>query len=82
MTANDTGETSTGPGVLFTEADNVIPDLAWIRQERLAAALNESGHLIEAPDLIVEVLSLDMNNQQRDRNLKLRLYSAQGVREY
>ncbi|MEL6469775.1 MAG: Uma2 family endonuclease [Cyanobacteria bacterium J06623_4] len=82
MTANDTGETSTGPGVLFTEADNVIPDLAWIRQERLAAALNESGHLIEAPDLIVEVLSLDMNNQQRDHDLKLRLYSAQGVREY
>ncbi|MEO0769014.1 MAG: Uma2 family endonuclease [Cyanobacteria bacterium J06649_4] len=76
------GETSAGPGLLFTEADNVIPDLVWIRQEKLPNALDESGHLIEAPDLVVEVLSLGANNQQRDRNLKLRLYSAQGVREY
>lgn len=76
------GATSAGPGVLFTEADNVIPDLVWIKQERLAQALDEAGHLIEAPDLVVEVLSLGTNNQERDRNLKLRLYSAQGVREY
>ncbi|MEL6159861.1 MAG: Uma2 family endonuclease [Cyanobacteria bacterium J06623_5] len=76
------GETSAGPGVLFAEADNVIPNLAWMSKERLATALDESGHLIEVPDLIVEVLSLGVSNQQRDRNLKLRLYSAQGVREY
>jgi len=28
------------------------------------------------------VLSLEAENQRRDRNLKLRLYSVQGVREY
>lgn len=84
------GEVAAGPGVLFTEADNVIPDVAWINKSRLPMALDDSGHLIEAPDLAVEVLSLGSENQRReltsqrlrDRDLKLRLYSAQGVREY
>ena len=71
-----------GPGLIFTEADNVIPDVVWVKKERLSAALDESGHLIEAPDLAVEVLSSGVENERRDRRLKLRLYSAQGVREY
>lgn len=76
------GEASIGPGVLFTEADNVIPDVAWVSQSRLSVVLDESGHLIEAPDLAIEVLSLGAQNQRRDRELKLRLYSVKGVREY
>jgi Uma2 family endonuclease len=76
------GEVTTGPGVLFSESDNVIPDVAWIAKSRLPMALDDSGHLIEAPDLAIEVLSLGAENQRRDRNLKLRLYSSQGVREY
>lgn len=79
---NDSGEVAGGPGVLFTDADNVIPDVAWVRKDRLPTALDESGHLIEAPDLAVEVLSLGAENLRRDRQLKLGLYSAQGVREY
>ncbi len=76
------GEAAAGPGVLFTDADNVIPDVAWVSKSRLPMALDDSGHLTEAPDLAVEVLSPGLENQRRDRNLKLRLYSAQGVREY
>ncbi len=45
------------PGVLFTESDNVIPDVVWATKETLAAMLDEAGHLTGAPDLIVEVLS-------------------------
>lgn len=80
--STDLGEASLGPGVLFTEADNVIPDVAWVSKARLPTVLDESGHLLEAPDLVVEVLSLGAENQRRDRDLKLRLYSVQGVREY
>ena len=76
------GEASICPGVLFTDADNVIPDVVWVEKNRLSAVLDDSGHLIAAPDLAVEVLSLGADNIRRDRNLKLRLYSAQGVREY
>lgn len=35
-----------------------------------------------APDLVVEVLSAGSGQERRDRELKLKLYSAQGVREY
>lgn len=78
----DAGEVAAGPGVLFSDADNVIPDVAWVSKARLPIVLDDSGHLTAAPDLAVEVLSLGSDNIRRDRNLKLRLYSTQGVREY
>ncbi|MGB3297060.1 MAG: Uma2 family endonuclease [Phormidesmis sp.] len=78
----DLGEVAAGPGVLFTDVDNVIPDVAWIAKSRLLMALDDAGHLTEAPDLAIEVLSLGAENQRRDRKLKLKLYSTQGVREY
>ncbi|MER3435840.1 MAG: hypothetical protein C4288_21275 [Leptolyngbya sp. ERB_1_1] len=76
------GEASSNPGLIFGEADNVIPDVVWISRERLAAGLDQAGHLIIAPELIVEVLSSGAENARRDRELKLRLYSVRGVREY
>jgi len=76
------GETVPAPGVIFSDADNVIPDVAWASRERLALLLDDAGHLTAAPELIVEVLSSGPTNQRRDRDLKLRLYSARGVLEY
>jgi Uma2 family endonuclease len=70
------------PGIIFSEADNVIPDVVWISQERLAALVDEEGHLTGAPELIVEVLSAGSTNQRRDREAKLKLYSFKGVQEY
>ncbi|MBW4443614.1 MAG: Uma2 family endonuclease [Plectolyngbya sp. WJT66-NPBG17] len=76
------GEASFTPGLIFGEADNVIPDVVWISRERLAASLDQAGHLTAAPELVVEVLSSGAENVRRDRELKLRLYSTRGVREY
>ena len=76
------GEATIAPGIIFTEANNVIPDVVWISRERLEVSLDEAGHLIEAPELIVEVLSPGEKNQQRDRQVKLKLYSTRGVQEY
>lgn len=70
------------PGVIFTEIDAVIPDLIWISQERLAHGLDGAGHLIVAPELMVEVLSPGEKNEQRDKEVKLKLYSRHGVQEY
>jgi Uma2 family endonuclease len=88
-TALDTWSLSTGlgeavqaPGVIFTDADNVIPDVVWVSRERLAVLLDEAGHLTGAPELIVEVLSPGNENERRDRELKLKLYSERGVQEY
>lgn len=50
--------------------------------ERLAILLDEAGHLTAAPELIIEVLSPGVENERRDREAKLKLYSSRGVREY
>jgi len=70
------------PGVIFTDADNVIPDAVWISKERLALSLDDAGHLTAAPELIVEVLSPGVSNERRDRETKLKLYTSRGVQDY
>jgi Uma2 family endonuclease len=76
------GEVVTTPGLIFTDDDNVIPDLVWISNDRLARVLDESGHLVAAPELIVEVLSAGTDNERRDREVKRKLYAIRGVQEY
>lgn len=76
------GESVPNPGVIFSDADNVIPDVVWISSERLANGLDEAGHLTVAPDLVVEVLSPGIQNERRDREAKLKLYTERGVQEY
>ncbi|MBI2911805.1 MAG: Uma2 family endonuclease [Chloroflexi bacterium] len=77
-----TGLTLAAPGVIFAEDDAVAPDLVWVRRERLAHVVWDDGKLHAAPDLVVEVLSPGPKNEERDRDIKLKLYSRQGVREY
>ena len=82
------GWTLSGTGVIFAFDAGVIPDLVWVRAERLAVVFldpttgERDGKLHAAPDLAVEVLSPGPQNEQRDRETKLKLYSQQGVREY
>ena len=76
------GEAIPAPGVLFSESDNVIPDVVWVSNETYASTLDEAGHLTGAPELAVEVLSSGKEDQRRDREAKLKLYSSRGVREY
>lgn len=76
------GETIFSPGIIFSEADNVVPDLVWVSSERLAKIEDESGHLNGAPELIIEVLSSGSENKRRDKQAKLKLYSDRGVIEY
>jgi Uma2 family endonuclease len=56
--------------------------VVWASNERLAVLLDNAGHLTAAPELIVEVLSSGAENERRDREAKLKLYSARGVQEY
>ncbi|MFG6107279.1 Uma2 family endonuclease [Leptothoe sp. EHU-05/26/07-4] len=76
------GEAVPTPGVIFEDADNVIPDVVWISYERLSVGLDDEGHLTIAPELMVEVLSAGKQNQERDRETKVKLYSERGVQEY
>lgn len=76
------GEPFPTPGIIFSDADNVIPDAIWISLERMEQFIDEAGHFTGAPELIVEILSPGATNERRDREAKLKLYSSQGVEEY
>ncbi len=70
------------PGVIFTPTDAVIPDVVWASRERLEKGIDEAGHFTIAPELVVEILSAGDQNEQRDKSIKLKLYSRYGVQEY
>ena len=70
------------PGVIFARDEAVAPDVVWVTSARLASILGDDGKFHAAPDLVVEVLSPGQVNEQRDRELKLDVYSRRGVREY
>ncbi len=76
------GEPIPSPGIIFADDDDVIPDVVWISRERRDEILGPDGHFHGAPELVVEVLSFTGSNEQRDRKLKLKLYSRRGVKEY
>jgi len=76
------GCTFQAPGLVFTPSDAVIPDLVWVSCDRLTTGVDEAGHLTVAPELVVEILSPGELNQQRDKEVKLKLYSRYGVQEY
>lgn len=76
------GVTIPGPGVIFSPTDAVIPDVVWVRRDRLADLLSEDGKLHGAPDLVVEVVSPGTANEERDRVTKRRQYGDWGVQEY
>jgi len=76
------GHTVIAPGVIFAEHNDVVPDIVWISNERLPAALGKDGKFHSAPDLVIEVLSPGRANERRDREAKLKLYSRRDVLEY
>ncbi len=77
-----TGRTFLAPGIIFTQDNNVAPDVMWVSTARLAAIYGQDGKLHGAPELVVEILSPGSANERRDREVKLSLYSRQGVSEY
>src|SRR5262249_13156089 len=69
------------PGVIFSDIDAVIPDLVFIRRERMNEVIS-GDRIVAAPDLIVEILSPGSDNRRRDRVAKRQLYAKFGVMEY
>jgi Uma2 family endonuclease len=76
------GYTVIGAGLIFGDNDDVIPDVIWMSKEKYAALIDDTGHFHGAPDLAIEVLSAGTENEKRDRQVKLKLYSNRGVLEY
>ena len=80
-TAVSAGEVLPNPGIIFSNIDAVIPDLVFIRRERLPEVI-DGDRIIAAPDLVIEILSPGPDNRRRDRIVKRQLYAKFGVKEY
>ena len=76
------GMANLAPGIVFTDDTNVVPDVVWISRIRLKTALQADGKLHSSPELVVEVLSPGVENERRDREVKLKLYSRRNAQEY
>ncbi len=64
--------------VILSMTDVVQPDIVFVAGERLNIITEKN--IVEAPDLIVEILS--EHTESIDRNKKKKLYERFGVREY
>jgi Uma2 family endonuclease len=79
---SEAGKVNLAPGIIFSDDNNVVPDVVWISRERLRTALQADGKLHASPELVVEVLSPGSENERRDREVKLKLYSRRNAKEY
>jgi Uma2 family endonuclease len=70
------------PGVILTNTNAVVPDVAWISNERCIASLYPDGKIHVCPELVVEILSPEPENRKRGQQTKLKLYSHYGAEEY
>ncbi len=78
---NPIGRVVPGPGAVFSDYDAVIPDLVFVRNESWDRIVADE-RFVNAPDLVVEILSPGKVNHERDLLVKRQLYSRYGVEEY
>ena len=78
---NPIGRVFAATGIIFSDIDAVIPDMVFIRRERLPEVI-DGDRIVAAPDLVVEILSPGPDNRRRDRIVKRQLYAKFGVKEY
>ena len=77
----DVGEVVPTPGVIFSDIDTVIPDLVFIRRERMNEVIS-GDRIVAAQDLVVEIGAPGPENRRRDRIVKRQRYAKSGVKEY
>jgi Uma2 family endonuclease len=81
LKANPIGILVPGAGAIFSDYDAVIPDLAFVRNERWDQVVT-GEKFTGALDLVIEILSPGSQNRKRDLAAKRKLYGQYGVQEY
>src|SRR6195256_2644333 len=78
---NPIGIVVPGAGAIFSNYDAVIPDLAFVSNERWDQVVT-GEKFTGALDLVIEILSPGTQNRLRDLSAKRGLYGKYGVKEY
>jgi len=81
LKANPIGILVPGAGAIFSDYDAVIPDLAFVRNERWNEVVT-GEKFTGAVDLVIEIMSPGTANRRRDLAAKRGLYAKYGVEEY
>jgi Uma2 family endonuclease len=81
LKAHPVGIVVPGAGAVFSDYDAVIPDIAFVRNERWDQVVT-GEKFTGAVDLVIEILSPGAANRSRDLNAKRKLYGQYGVKEY
>ena len=81
LEANPIGVIVPGTAAIFSDYDAVIPDLAFVRNERWDRVVTDEK-FTGALDLVIEVTSAGAENRRRDLLVKRQLYGKYGVAEY
>ena len=81
LKANPIGILVPGAGAIFNDYDAVIPDLAFVRNERWDQVVT-GEKFTGALDLVIEIMSPGTQNRQRDLAAKRKLYGKYSVGEY
>src|SRR5712671_4730255 len=81
LRGNPIGILVPGAGAVFSNYDAVIPDLAFVRNERWDQVV-ANDRFVAAPDLVIEIVSQGKENRERDVSVKRQLYGKYGIQEY
>ena len=81
LNANPIGIMVQNAGAIFSDYDAVIPDVAFVRNERWDEAVT-GERFTGALDIVIEILSPGSQNRHRDLVAKHKLYGKFGCREY
>src|SRR6266446_134783 len=81
LKTNPIGILVPGAGAIFSDYDAVIPDLAFVRNERWDEVVT-GEKFTGAIDLVIEIISPGKENRERDLTVKRQLYAKYGVKEY
>jgi Uma2 family endonuclease len=78
---NPIGEVLLTPGVIFDEYNSAIPDAVFISNQQRHEIIS-GERIVEAPELVIEIVSPGKENARRDREVKRQVYGKNGVKEY
>jgi Uma2 family endonuclease len=81
LSQNPIGILVPGAGLILSDYDAVIPDLAFVRNERWDEVVT-GEKFTRAVDLVIEIISPGKENRERDLTVKRQLYAKYGVNEY
>lgn len=81
LNENPIGILVPGTGMILSDHDAVIPDLAFVRNDRWDEVVT-GEKFTRAVDLVIEIISAGKENRGRDLTVKRQLYAKFGVEEY